>query len=75
MKRRPLCIIALEQNPALELDSETQIPTLTDNYNFIENFQTAILLSLLEKGQLAKWQFDLCVEELARQCTSASNKK
>lgn len=33
---------------------------------FIENFQTAILLSLLEEGQLARWQFDFCVKELEK---------
>jgi hypothetical protein len=31
---------------------------------FIRNFQTAILLSLLEKGQLNQWQFDCCMDKL-----------
>ena len=52
LKRRPLYMIELEQRPALP--PEQQNTPLDHNQEFIENFQTAILLSLLEKGQLAK---------------------
>ena len=71
MKRRPLYMIELEQYPAPE---QPDTP-LDRNREFKENFQTAILLSLLEKGQLAKWQFDLCLDELAKQRLAACNKK
>ena len=74
MKRRPLYIVELE-SPAPTPNVNPQTTSLNDNPNFIENFQTAILLALLEKGQLAKWQFDLCLEELTKQRVAASNKK
>lgn len=32
--------------------------------NSIKTLQTAVLLSLLEKGQLSKRQFDLCLEKM-----------
>ena|GEM_PF-2069271 len=33
---------------------------------FIHNFQTALLLSLLERGLLTQGQFECCAEELQR---------
>lgn len=72
MKRRTLYMIELETSPAPT--PEQQNTPLDHNREFKENFQTAILLSLLEKGQLAKWQFDYCLEELAKQRLAASNK-
>lgn len=72
MKRRPLYMIELEAHPVPA--PQQQNTRLDQNQEFKENFQTAILLSLLEKGQLAKWQFDLCLEELAKQRLAASNK-
>ncbi len=58
MKRRQLYII--------ELEPGTQNTGEGNPLEFIENFQTAILLSLLEDKQLTKWQFDFCVDELKR---------
>ena len=57
--KRPLYII--------EPESAQNTEKFTNNQEFKENFQTAILLALLEKGQLVKWQFDLCIEELQHQ--------
>lgn len=51
----------------VELDIEPPDTRLDNNKNFIENFQTAILLSLLDKGALTKLQFDLCVDKLQKQ--------
>lgn len=34
---------------------------------FLQNYQTALLLSLLETGLLTQWQFDRCIEELRKQ--------
>lgn len=31
---------------------------------FLTNFQTAMLLSLLDRGLLTQWQFERCVEDL-----------
>lgn len=58
-KRRQLYMV--------ELDTGQPAPKLNDNKNFIENFQTAILLSLLDKGIITKWQFDLCIDKLRKQ--------
>lgn len=58
-KRRQLYMV--------ELDSGQPALKLNDNKNFIESFQTAILLTLLDKGTLAKWQFDLCIDKLRKQ--------
>jgi len=33
---------------------------------FMQNYQTALLLSLLESGLLTQWQFDRCIEELRK---------
>ena len=73
MKRRQLYMI--------ELGPEPQRIDPQKNQDFIENFQTAILLSLLENKQLTKWQFDICVDELQKQShkgqksTNSCNKK
>ncbi len=56
MKKRQLYIVELN-------DSKEQIKPCEQN-DFNKNFQTAILLSLLEKGQLTKWQFDCCVDKI-----------
>jgi len=37
---------------------------------FLHNYQTALLLSLLEKSLLTQWQFDRCLEELQKQAVS-----
>ena len=59
MKKRQLYMIELEPEPQ-SIEPEK-------NQDFIENFQTAILLSLLENKQLTKWQFDFCLGELQKQ--------
>lgn len=50
----------------IELELEERNGDLRNNKAFIVNFQTGILLSLLENKQLTKWQFDLCMEELQK---------
>lgn len=50
-----------------ESDTGTPGAKLDENESFTENFQTAILLSLLDKGTLTKWQFDICVDKLQEQ--------
>lgn len=54
MKRKRIYMVELEREQN-NLDMEKE---------FIRNFQTAILLSLLEKGQLNQWQFDCCMDKL-----------
>ena len=55
MKKRQTIIVGLEKDKKTGLDS---------NREFVKNFQRAILLSLLERGQLNQHQFELCVKEL-----------
>ena len=54
----------------VELGAGRPDAKLNDNKSFIENFQTAILFPLLDKGTLTKWQFDLCVDKLRNQAKS-----
>lgn len=51
----------LEQQHFRKVDPDME--KITDE-KFIKIVETAILQSLLEKGQLARWQFDLCLEKL-----------
>lgn len=62
MHKRQLYMVELERN---KLGTE-----YNKNLDFIKNFQTAILLSLLEDKLIAKWQFDQCMDELKRTCYS-----
>lgn len=56
MKKRRLYIVELEQgHPNTELNKKIE---------FIQNFQAAILLTLLKDKQITKCQFDRCIEEL-----------
>ena len=34
---------------------------------FLQNYQAALLLSLLERRLLTQWQFNRCMEELQKQ--------
>ena len=65
MKRRQLNTINLESKPAEACFEK--------NKEFIKNLETAILLSLLAKGQITKWQFDFCIDELKKQPYNSSN--
>jgi len=51
----------------IELEQEKEKEEKDNFQEFYNNFQTAILLSLLENNQLTKWQFDFCVDELQKQ--------
>lgn len=42
---------------------------------FLQNYQTALLLSLLDKNLLTKRQFDQCMDELKKQTGSSWNLK
>lgn len=48
----------------VELEGKKSNTDYGKNTYFIKNFQTAILLSLLENKLIAKWQFDRCTDEL-----------
>ena len=50
----------------MEVVVDKQPEQASDSQSFLHNFQTAILLSLLERGLLTEWQFEYCVEELQR---------
>lgn len=67
MKRGPIYMIELEAEAKPAQPVETQA--------LVETFQTAVLLSLLKDGQLTKWQFDRCTEELCRQRQASTEKK
>lgn len=51
----------------IELEPEPWDTEQGKNQEWIESFQTAVLLSLFERGELTKRQFDLCVDELQKQ--------
>ena len=51
----------------MEAADDEQPDKLSDSQNFLQNYQTALLLSLLDKNLLTQWQFDRCVEELQKQ--------
>jgi len=55
LKNRQIYLIELENTKRVDLNK---------NKDFTENIQTAILLSLFERGKLTKWQFDFCMDEL-----------
>ena len=54
MKRKRIYMVELEREQS----------NLNTEKDFVWNFQTSILLSLLEKGQLNQWQFDCCMDKL-----------
>ncbi|MEN6471480.1 MAG: hypothetical protein ABFC62_08440 [Clostridiaceae bacterium] len=56
-KRFALVEIIVDEKPDKQLQSQA----------FLQNYQTALFLSLLEKSLLTRWQFDRCVEELRKQ--------
>lgn len=35
-----------------------------NNQKFLDNYKVSILLSLLEKGYITKWQYDYCVKDI-----------
>lgn len=47
-----------------QVKDEHQDTNKEKNVEFIQNYETALLLSLLEKQLLTQRQFDLCMEEL-----------
>ncbi len=51
----------------VEVVDDEQSDKLSDPKAFLQNYQTALLLSLLDKNLLTQWQFDRCVEELQKQ--------
>lgn len=52
----------------MEVVDDEQSDKLSDAQAFLQNYQTALLLSLLDKNLLTQWQFDRCVEELQKHC-------
>lgn len=58
MKRRQFYMVELE--PSEEHND------LGLQKDFVRNFEAALLLSLLEKGQLNKWQYDCCMDEIKK---------
>ncbi len=50
----------------MEVVDDKQPDKLSGPQPFLENYQTALLLSLLDRGLLAQWQFERCVEELQK---------
>lgn len=61
-------MIAIEKKKftIVEVDENNQSTDLNKNYLFIENYETALLLSLLEKQLLTQVQFERCMEELMK---------
>ncbi len=51
----------------MEVADDKQPDKVSDPQAFLQNYQTALLLSLLDKNLLTQWQFDRCVEELQKQ--------
>ena len=46
--------------------TDEQPDKVSDSQAFLQNYQTALLLSLLDRNLLTQWQFDQCVEELQK---------
>ncbi|OPY55883.1 MAG: hypothetical protein A4E55_02366 [Pelotomaculum sp. PtaU1.Bin035] len=51
----------------VEIEAGEQLEKQFTPRAFLQNYQTALLLSLLEKDLLTQWQFDRCIEELQKQ--------
>ena len=51
----------------VEIEAAEQSGNLSCPQAFLQNYQTALLLSLLKKNLLTQWQFDRCLEELRKQ--------
>jgi hypothetical protein len=51
----------------VEIEADKQSVKQFQPQAFMQNYQTALLLSLLEKNLLTQWQFDRCIEELRKQ--------
>lgn len=64
MKKRQIYMV--------ELSAPLKSFELDKNSAFIENFQTALLLSLLENKKLTGGQFELCAAELKKTRTAKS---
>jgi hypothetical protein len=54
----------------IEVVSQEPPDRLAVTQLFLQNYQTALLLSLLDKSLLTKRQFDQCMEELKKQTGS-----
>lgn len=52
-----------KQHALVKVEQEEQ-PTPELSQAFLQNFQTALLLSLLDKNLLTQWQYEQCVEKL-----------
>ena len=61
-------MIAIEKKKVtiVEVLENNQNTDLNKNNLFIENYETALLLSLLEKRLLTQVQFERCMEELMK---------
>ena len=61
-------MIAIEKREftIVKAEDKNQSTDLDNNYLFIENYETALLLSLLEKQLLTQVQFERCMEELMK---------
>lgn len=51
----------------IKIIADEQSEQLFNPQAFLQNYQTALILSLLERGLLTQWQFDRCIEELKKQ--------
>lgn len=51
----------------MEVLADEQPDKLSELQHFLQNYQTALFLSLVDKKLLTQWQFDRCVEELQKQ--------
>lgn len=58
MAARHFKFITIETDECLSSTENTRV--------FEQNFQTALLLSLLQRGILNQWQFDSCLDELKK---------
>ena len=59
MAKRRFVLVGIEADEQAEKQFQPQA--------FLQNYQTALLLSLLGKNLLTQWQFDRCIEELRKQ--------
>lgn len=57
-----------KQLKLVEIQSGEQL-TQAQTQAFLQNFQAALLLSLLESDLLTQWQYELCVKEVKKDKT------
>lgn len=52
--------------PGTESKKQVKTQNIEDDNDFIKNIKKSILLALLDKRLLTKWQYDCCMEKIKK---------